>query len=175
MQTNTEQTYILNVRLLREGHVERILTARLPSAGSRRTESGKGSTLSPKTKQTRGRSQRPLCVKHTVSSVHEQQTLHHLHVYTCLLPEVVLVISQPHRQQHAGTELQEALMELLGHKVEPVVHTTCTRFNKNQMSHCRLMVRTASINPGLTLDTRSLPGPGWRSRADSESRQVETS
>lgn len=171
----TEQTYKLNVCFLREGHMEQILTARLPSAASCRTESGKESTLSPKTKQTRGRSQRPLCVKHSVSSAHAQQTLRHVHVYTCLLPEVMLVISQPHGQQHAGTELQEALMKLLGHKVEPAVHTTCTGFNKNQTSHCRLMVRTASINPGLTLDTRSLPGPGWRSRADSESRQVKTS
>lgn len=35
------------------------------------------------------------------------------------LPEVMLVVCQPNRQQHAGTELQEALMQLLGHKIEP--------------------------------------------------------
>ena len=35
------------------------------------------------------------------------------------LPQVVLVIDQPDRKQHAGPELQEPLVKLLGHEVEP--------------------------------------------------------
>lgn len=46
-------------------------------------------------------------------------TIHQL-LQTCFLPQVVLVICQPDRQQHAGTQLQKALMKLLGHKIEPV-------------------------------------------------------
>lgn len=45
----------------------------------------------------------------------------HLLLHTrCLLPQVMLVICQPDRQQHTGTQLLKALMKLLSHKIEPV-------------------------------------------------------
>lgn len=36
------------------------------------------------------------------------------------LPQVVLVVCQPHGYEHVGAQLHEALVQLLGHKIEPV-------------------------------------------------------
>jgi hypothetical protein len=33
----------------------------------------------------------------------------------------VLIISQPHRRQQAGSQLLKALMKLFGHKIEPAI------------------------------------------------------
>lgn len=38
----------------------------------------------------------------------------------CLLPQVVLVISKPNRQEHTGTQLQQPLVKLLSHKIKSV-------------------------------------------------------
>lgn len=38
----------------------------------------------------------------------------------CLLPQVMLVIGQPNRQERTGTQLQKALVKLLSHKIKPV-------------------------------------------------------
>lgn len=38
----------------------------------------------------------------------------------CLLPQVMLVIGQPNRQEHTGTQLQKALVKLLSHKIKSV-------------------------------------------------------
>lgn len=47
-------------------------------------------------------------------------TIHQLLHTWLFLPVVMLIICQPDRQQHTGAELQEALMKLLGHKIEPM-------------------------------------------------------
>ena len=57
-----------------------------------------------------------------------------LHTW-CFLPQVMLVICQPHRQQHAGTELQEALVKLLSHKIEPAGKVVHTFILKNKTKH----------------------------------------
>lgn len=45
--------------------------------------------------------------------------IHHFPQPRCFLPQVMLVVCQPNRQQRTGTQLHEALMKLLSHKVKP--------------------------------------------------------